>query len=183
VFWIDRRVLEVLAAGRLSVIDRLANAASRLDQEGIAMLVTVVIIVTVLVARSQWRAIVTVTLAVLVAKLLASGLKDVIAEPRPPRRLALVSASGWAMPSTHAAYSAAAAVALVLAVCWTSAVWRRVGAAVLASAAAAVGFLMVYAGVHWVSDVVVGWALGAAIGVGANAVTRLPATRKLFSTQ
>jgi undecaprenyl-diphosphatase len=179
VFWIDRRVLEVLAARRVSALDRLASGASRLDKAGIAVLVMVAVIATALVARSQWRAIVTVTLAVLAAQVLATGLKGVIAEPRPPRGLMLVPAQGWAMPSTHAAYSAAAAVALVLAVHWASGGWRWAGAAVLAAAAVTVGFLMVYAGVHWLTDVLFGWALGGAVGVGTNAFTRFAATRPL----
>lgn len=171
-------MLEVLANRRVSVIDRFADAASRLDKAGIAMLVIAAIIATALVARSQWRAMVTVTLAVLVAQALATGLKDVIAEPRPPRHLMLVPAAGWAMPSTHAAYSAAAAVALVLAVRWASDAWRLVAAAVLAMAAASVGFLMVYAGVHWLSDVLIGWMLGGAVGVGVNVLTRVVAATR-----
>jgi undecaprenyl-diphosphatase len=178
VFWFDQRLLEVLADRRISAIDRFADAFSSLDEKGNAMLIVAAIVAITLVARREWRAMLTVTLSVLVADILTSLLKDVIAQPRPPRELMMAPAFGWSMPSSHAAYSAAAAVAIVLGVHWSSAAWRRLTAALLAAAATSVGFLMVYAGVHWLSDVVVGWVLGGAVGLGVNAATQLVATRR-----
>jgi membrane-associated phospholipid phosphatase len=178
VFWFDQRLLEVLAARRVSAIDRFAEAANSLDHRGNAMLIVAVIVGITLVARREWLAMLTVSLSVLVADIVASGLKDLIAEPRPPRELMMAPAFGWSMPSSHAAYSAAAAVALVLSVEWASPAWRRLTAGLLAAAAASVGFLMVYAGVHWLSDVVVGWVLGGAVGLGVNAAMQLVATRR-----
>ena len=177
-FWFDQRLLEVLADRRVSAIDRFADAFSSLDEKGNAMLLIAAIIGITLVARREWRAMLTVTLSVLFADILSTAVKDVIAQPRPPRELMMAPALGWSMPSSHAAYSAAAAVALVLGVHWSSAAWRRLTAALLAAAAVAVGFLMAYAGVHWLSDVVVGWVLGGAVGLGVNAATQFAVTRR-----
>jgi membrane-associated phospholipid phosphatase len=81
--------------------------------------------------------------------------------PRPPDPL--VSSSGSAFPSGHAAYSTAWVAA---AVAW----WSSLGLAgratlVLAAVAfsAAIGLSRVYLRVHWLSDVAAGWGLGAAI--------------------
>ena len=49
--------------------------------------------------------------AVAGAVLLSAGLKTVIERPRPPHPPALVHPRGYAMPSTHAADTSAAAVA------------------------------------------------------------------------
>jgi undecaprenyl-diphosphatase len=177
-FWFDQRLLDVLAARRVSAIDRFAEAASSLNHGGNAMLIVAVIVGITLVARRQWRALLTVTLSVVVAGIVTGGLKELIAAPRPPRELMMAPAFGWSMPSSHAAYSAAAAVALVLAVQWTSPAWRRLTAGLLAAAVACVGFLMVYAGVHWLSDVLVGWLVGGAVGFGVNAAMQSVTTRR-----
>ncbi|NEK84273.1 phosphatase PAP2 family protein [Blastococcus saxobsidens] len=84
---------------------------------------------------------------------------------------------GFAMPSSIAALTAEAAVPLILyGVRRADAVGGLV-VVVLGTGTAMVGAAMVYLGAHWVSDVFVGWALGAAFGLAASALVhaiRLP---------
>jgi undecaprenyl-diphosphatase len=88
--------------------------------------------------------------------------KGAVDRPRPPDPL--VDASGSSFPSAHAAYSTAYVAMAVIA----ARVLPRLGsraalviAAVLGSAA--IGMSRVYLHVHWWSDVVAGWGLGAAM--------------------
>jgi membrane-associated phospholipid phosphatase len=81
--------------------------------------------------------------------------------PRPPNPLADTTLS--AFPSGHAAYSTIY-VAVALAT-------RRMALVVLATLLAlAIGATRVYLRVHWLDDVLAGWALGAAIFGAATAV-------------
>jgi undecaprenyl-diphosphatase len=105
--------------------------------------------------------------AVAGALLLSAGLKTVVERPRPPHPPALVHPHGYAMPSTHAADTAAAAVAAWLSLTQLGRAARRAVGAVLLAVVVVVGVCMVYLGAHWASDVVAGWALGAAVGAGA----------------
>jgi membrane protein DedA with SNARE-associated domain/membrane-associated phospholipid phosphatase len=88
--------------------------------------------------------------------------KAIEARPRPGA--GLVAASGSSFPSAHSAYSIAY-VAIVLAVgrSLQSAVHRAAWVAFALVLAAVIGLTRVYLHVHYLSDVVAGWALGAAV--------------------
>ena len=96
--------------------------------------------------------------------LISQGLKQLFGRERPDAALRAVEAMNPSFPSGHAMLSAA--VFLTLAVLSAHYVQRRrvkayiVGAGVTATLL--VGVTRVYLGVHWPSDVLAGWALGAA---------------------
>lgn len=96
-----------------------------------------------------------------------SGLTELVlklgyARPRPAAAGHLVDVTGFSLPSGHALD--AAVVLGTLALVLVTALRRRVArAAVAAAAVAAVGVAgaaRVYLGVHWATDVLVGWLLG-----------------------
>ena len=95
---------------------------------------------------------------------LSQGLKALFGRERPDVALRAVEAMNPSFPSGHAMLSAA--VFLTLGVLSAHYVGRkRVKAYVVAAALTAtllVGVTRVYLGVHWPSDVLAGWALGAA---------------------
>ncbi|OLT18582.1 hypothetical protein BJF78_00060 [Pseudonocardia sp. CNS-139] len=90
-------------------------------------------------------------------------LKVLLDRPRPPLLGQLVAAENESLPSGHATM-AVAVVGSLVALAWAARGPAARVAMVTAAAAwaAAVGGSRVYLGVHWFSDVVAGWLVGAA---------------------
>jgi undecaprenyl-diphosphatase len=89
-------------------------------------------------------------------------VKGAVDRPRPPHPLAKATLS--AFPSGHAAYSTVyVALALIAARVLDGLASRATLVMLAIAAAAAIGASRIYLRVHWFSDVVAGWALGAAI--------------------
>lgn len=118
-----------------------------------------------LVWRKLYRAVSYILYTALgIAALNAWVLKAIFHRPRPDlvERLVDVDAS-WSLPSGHAANSTAVygAIALIAAVLW----WRRRPRRAIWAVAGVLIFLIglsrVWLGVHWPSDVVAGWLVGA----------------------
>jgi membrane-associated phospholipid phosphatase len=91
--------------------------------------------------------------------------KTVVGRRRPASPFALITEDGFSFPSGHA--TGTAAVALLCAWMlsrWAIASWPgRVAAwSIAIGVTGAVGFSRIYLGVHYVSDVLAGWLLGAA---------------------
>jgi undecaprenyl-diphosphatase len=97
---------------------------------------------------------------------------------RPPVHLALVHAGGYAFPSGHAAQSAAVWGAVAFLAATTLTRWPQQVAAWTAAllVSAAVGVTRLYLGVHWLSDVLAGWALGSFWLAAVLSVLRLAAS-------
>ena len=117
-------------------------------------------------ARSRsWLAAVLAAFGACGAGLIIAAAKAVVGRDRPPTPFATVAEDGFSFPSGHAAGTAA----VMLLSAWlltrwliTSWAWRVTIWATAVGVAGAVGFSRVYLGVHYVSDVLAGWLLGAA---------------------
>ena len=97
------------------------------------------------------------------ASLVFRLLKMVLDRPRPPAADRLVAETNESLPSGHATMSVVVIGSLVV-LAWAGR-GARARAAMVAAAAAwigAVGATRVYLGVHWFSDVLAGWLVGAA---------------------
>jgi undecaprenyl-diphosphatase len=133
--------------------------------------IPVILILLVFLARGSTDVrlgILFAVLAVVVADQVASsGIKPLFERARPfdvvEGTRQLVSAHGYAFPSSHAANTFAAGTFLALR-------FRRWWPILLVSTA--VAYSRVYVGVHWPSDAVAGAAIGAGIGTGMVAVER-----------
>ncbi len=117
-FDVDRRLLSYIAAHRISQLDHLATRVAAIDATGRFWWVAMVALVALIVSRRSWRALVAVPMAFLLAGSISSLLKLWIGQRRPFHSQAIVHSSGFAMPSDHAAYTAALAVVLVCAIDW-----------------------------------------------------------------
>ncbi len=94
---------------------------------------------------------------------LQSGLKAGFARPRPELWPRLVSAPRDAsFPSGHAVASATFYPLAALLVARRRPAWRAAAYLCAAALASWIGLGRLYLGVHWPSDVLAGWALGAA---------------------
>jgi undecaprenyl-diphosphatase len=130
------------------------------------------------VARNERRE----ALAWLVLGLTIAGvvglLKGVTDRPRPTLWPHLVAVSGSSFPSGHATAGAALFPLLGWIALRARPRGRVVGWALGVGVGIFVGVGRLYLGVHWPSDVLAGWALGAALSAGAIAWLRPPTLRE-----
>lgn len=115
----------------------------------------------------------------LVASVVFTVVKRVLDRARPPADLQVMAVANESLPSGHATMVAAAWATLVL-VLWP--VLRTRGRVLLTAFAVlwagAVGFTRIYLGVHWLSDVLAGWTLGAALAFAGVTVLSLVLARR-----
>jgi undecaprenyl-diphosphatase len=160
---LDDAVAQWCADHRIGVLDTvtlwLADASGML---GVLALVAVVW-VCLAVWFGGWRPMLQVVLVLAAVSVLTAWMKPVIDRPRPPAAVALTQVTGSAMPSSQALITSALVVAVVMADWWGSARLRRAALIVGGVACLLIGAAMVYMGVHWLTDVLAGWALGAGL--------------------
>jgi undecaprenyl-diphosphatase len=131
---------------------------------GHAVLVTLVLLVAGFLLLDGRRATAMLVLASSVgAALLSAGLKVLFARPRPDVVEHLVGVSTPSFPSGHALLSAAIYLTLgaLLAREFPRPALQRYFMGVAVMLTLLIGLSRVYLGVHWPSDVLAGWCIGA----------------------
>jgi undecaprenyl-diphosphatase len=167
---VDRAVLESLRAGgdpaQTAGPDWLHTAAVELTSLGdswVLFILAFIVVGFLLIQKKPGHALL-VTGALGGGALLSESLKNLFGRDRPEAVYRVVEASSESFPSGHAMLSAVAY--LTLGVLLARILQRRrLKIYVLAVAAALtfiVGLTRVYLGVHWLTDVLAGWSLGAA---------------------
>ena len=119
--------------------------------------------VAILTWKKMWRDALVLLTSVVGASVLVTVLKVLVQRPRPDFIVPLVHAGGYSFPSGHATTSTALYLALgLLAAGWVKR-WETRIYILLGSLAviALIGFSRLYLGVHYVSDVLAGFAVGA----------------------
>jgi membrane-associated phospholipid phosphatase len=170
----DGRVTDVLVASRSGVWSRVFWVATLLGNASFmsAYLSAAVIL---FLAWGRWKAALVLAAGTGLAQVVSSVAKAVIDRPRPPVSLALIE-----QPGSHSLPSGHAFMTLVVAGLLVHLLFRRTGAdrspgggpgrrravtivgiAVAAVLLSLVGISRVYLGVHWASDVIAAWCLGA----------------------
>ncbi len=171
----DTSVVAYLAAHR---VEWLTVAMRGVSLFGEGWVVAVLVLASGLffrVRERSFRPLLLLAAAAAGAGLLDFVLKVIVARPRPPAMWMVGTAEGFSFPSGHAAGAAFwGALAFLSARSFHSsrlAVW--VGAATVVLS---IGLSRVYLGMHWPSDVLVGWGLAAAwlssLCVGIRALER-----------
>ncbi|MFE9579218.1 phosphatase PAP2 family protein [Nocardia sp. NPDC006044] len=159
---IDTPVADWAVAHRNGTLTPLAKIISNLGGT-VAMTIVAVVAVVAFALRGYRREAVLMTVAGLGAWVLVDGGKNLIARPRPPIADHLVVKTNFAYPSGHSLGSIVVigvlAVLLIPRLRRPAARWIAAVAAVVF--VAAVGLSRIYLGVHWSTDVLGGWSLGA----------------------
>lgn len=125
--------------------------------------VTVVVVVA-LVVRRQRRLALWVGTTVAVAGILGFVIKDIVARARPVLPDPVAAAGGYSFPSGHALNSfVIVGVFVLLALPVVPRRWRPLVWVAAAAVVVLVGFARVALGVHYVSDVVGAWLIGAGL--------------------
>ncbi len=166
-----------------TAVDRAVSLAlHRLDSplldavmRGITFLGSFPAVAAVVVAAAIWRvrsrdrrSAVTLILVAVVTELMNFALKHTFQRPRPSLFHEIATLHSYSFPSGHAMGSAAVygSVAAVLARAYPAHLRAMLaGACVLVLL---IGLSRVYLGVHWITDVVAGWAAGAFIALAAS---------------
>jgi len=129
----------------------------------VAMAVLAVVVGAVLWARGRPGDAAFLVLTTAAASLVFRGLKIALDRPRPPVATRVVVETNESLPSGHATMSIVVIGSLVV-LFWAGRAVRTRALMVLAATAwvGLVGSTRIYLGVHWFSDVIAGWAVGAA---------------------
>jgi undecaprenyl-diphosphatase len=164
----DAEAFDVVADLRADWLTDLAKVVTVLGS-GWATTVVGAVAAGVLALRRHWTELAVLVIALVLLHLSVPVLKEAIDRPRPAG--GLVEVSGDAYPSGHAAYSV-----IYTWIALTIAVRLRPGlpyaSALIATGIAltgALGLTRVYLGVHYLSDVSGGWALGVTAFAGCAA--------------
>lgn len=126
--------------------------------------VIVALLAVWLILHRAWRRAAWAVVTMTAAGFLVSGVKALVARPRPLLPEPIAHAPGASFPSGHAlgAVVGCAVIVLILRPLLRGA-WRVVAWTLAAAVSVAAGAFRVLLGVHYVSDVVAGWILGVAI--------------------
>lgn len=158
----DATVADFVLQIRSGWMTSIAKVATDLGS-AVAMILVVAATSIWLAVRRNWPEVVVLIGATIVILIGVDLLKDAVQRPRPAG--GLVAVESYSYPSGHAAHSVAYVwIALTVALRLRPGM-RRGTALVVAglTLAAAIGLSRVYLGVHYMSDVTGGWALGVTI--------------------
>src|SRR5579859_3702703 len=151
--------LNSIVAGH-PVLVRVVKAVTWLGSSGVLWTLTLTA-AAVLAIRRRWRLVIYLLVAGAGELTLGPVLKALVGRLRPVVAHPIAYGTGDSFPSGHALGSFVCYGALFLVFLpATRGVWRRVFTIVICALIAAIGISRLLLGVHYVSDVLGGWALG-----------------------
>jgi len=163
---LDDAVWELVVRLEFDVAAAIAEILDLLGSTAVTAPIMIAVAVYLLVRR-RWEAFWFWVLAMATSQVLIGPMKALYERPRPPD--SLVSTSNWSFPSGHAVAGAAIAVALVI-VLVPAGPKRRAYEILAAAFAFTMALSRVYLRAHWLTDVLAGAALGAAVVIASAAV-------------
>lgn len=149
-----------MADHRSGTVTRVCRFLEHLGESPAFVVVPAVAGLIVVVLFKLWWELPRLAAALFVTVAVTGTMKHRIDRPRPPADLALTVIHGPGMPSSHAVLTSSFLIAVVMIPPWTSRRARLVVTLLGAVGCVVVGAAMIYLGGHWLSDVLVGWALG-----------------------
>ena len=165
---VDQSVWQFFVNHGSSQVHSIARFVTSFGVLGVQLPVAVVVGVLVWVRSCSVTAAIAPWLSVVVCGQIVSVLKKSTDIARPPVEFQVAQIRNPSFPSGHAANTTALIVSVVLVVwCATNLsrrtkMWVSIGGAVII---AAMGLTRIVLNVHWLSDVLAGWCIGAAVGL------------------
>ena len=165
---LDQSVWQFFVDHGSSQVHSIARFVTSFGVLGVQLPVAVVVGVLVWVRSCSVTAAIAPWLSVVVCGQIVSVLKKSTDIARPPVGFQVAQIRNPSFPSGHAANTTALIVSVVLVVwCATNLsrrtkMWVSIGGAVII---AAMGLTRIVLNVHWLSDVLAGWCIGAAVGL------------------
>ncbi len=166
----DGHILGSVIAHRSAALVDIARMATNLGSVGVLLVVAAVGAFT-LWRRGQMLVVAVAPLgALLVCGAVTGVAKQAVGRPRPPIGLRLVAESNGSFPSGHSGDSTALylTIGLVVAVFVVRGRGRIIAVATAGLLAATIGMSRLVLGVHWPTDVLAGWSLGAMVAILAT---------------
>lgn len=159
----DPRVEGFVVAHRVAWLSSAMKVLTWLGSTAVIVPVLLVVAGVLIARRRDWRSAAFLAIAVAGAIALYDVVKPLVGRPRPPPRLWIGHYSGAAFPSGHATQSIAFYGMLAVALSARRSLRARsLLWAVAALMTIVIGASRVYLGAHWLTDVLGGYALGAA---------------------
>ena len=168
VSYVDQSVWQFFVDHGSSQVHSIARFVTSFGVLGVLLPVAVVVGVLVWVRSRSATAAIAPWLSVVVCGQIVSVLKKSTDIARPPVEFQVAQIRNPSFPSGHAANTTALIVSVVLVVwCATNLsrrtkIWVSIGGAVIVTA---MGLTRLVLNVHWLSDVLAGWCIGAAVGL------------------
>ncbi len=160
----DGRVNQWLAGHRESWLTDVLLALTRMGNADVQAAVLAVVCIASAAAARSWFPIVIGSAGGAGIGLVIVVAKELIGRPRPAQPFAVITAGGYSFPSGHATGAAAIGLLCAWMLCrWVVHGWPlRIAVWTLAIATVGlIGFSRPYLGVHFPTDVLAGWTLGA----------------------
>ena len=157
----DQQAINIVNNIRTGWLTSVAKVVTALGSSAVLIPLTV-IVAGVLAWRKRWPELGVLVVGVVLTLIAVPVIKDIVDRPR-PTGMALVSAPDASYPSGHAAHAVFYTWLALTVTVRVRPGWQY-GTALLISGllvTAAIGLSRVYLGVHYLSDVSGGWALGA----------------------
>ena len=159
----DPRVTEIVVAHRTPLLTVPLQVLTWLGSNVVIVPVGLFVGGFFLLRRRDWRPLALLAASVIGSVVTYNVMKAIVDRPRPPEAIWIGHFPGAAFPSGHATQSVAFYAMLALVLSLHTSAGRRVllwtGAILVAIV---VGGSRVYLGAHWMTDVLAGYALGAA---------------------
>ncbi|MFL6224430.1 MAG: bifunctional DedA family/phosphatase PAP2 family protein [Actinomycetes bacterium] len=176
---VDRPVAVFFVRHREAWLTRLLQDLTNLGSIRILLPLILAVGVGWWLRRRTWRPLVLLAVAYAGADLAFNAVKQLVGRPRPPAAILLKPVAGPSFPSGHATQAVAVYGMLAALAATASPRWsRKVTAWALAVVIAGlVGLSRLYLGAHWLTDVLAGFALGAAWLFAVLALARTLTTR------
>lgn len=156
---VDRPVVAWVAAHRPAGLSPFVVGVTHVGDTLVLAAVLTAVAVTLARRRRSWQPVLVPLVAVGGCALLVAATKLIIARDRPDPLLRVVTETGYSFPSGHSATALVGLATLAWLIGRTARGTAWVAAGLLT---VAIGASRVYLGVHYPSDVLGGWVLGAA---------------------